>query len=119
MPKTKLQGVIFGVIMSYSMAIGMEVYNIAIKMGYNTQPGSFSSMTNAVFPVAVPEAVRQGIGANNATARGTLPSEGYLPRGVRRFSQTPRENEIPDSRPASPGHKKTSRSLVRFSVGIA
>ena len=85
MPKTKLQGVIFGLIMSYAMAIGMEVYNIAIKMGYNTQPGSFSSMTNAVFPAAVPEAVRQGIGANNATACRALPSEGRLPRGVEAF----------------------------------
>ena len=35
MPRTKAQGQIFGLIMSYAMAIGMEVYNIAIKMGYN------------------------------------------------------------------------------------
>ena len=49
MPRTKLQGIIFGIIMSYSMAIGMEVYNIAIKMGFPMQPGGFSSMTNAVF----------------------------------------------------------------------
>lgn len=31
MPKNKMQGFIFGVIMSYAMAYGMEVYNIAIK----------------------------------------------------------------------------------------
>ena len=31
MPRTKFQGIIFGIIMSYSMAIGMEVYNIAVK----------------------------------------------------------------------------------------
>ena len=29
MPKNKLQGTVFGLIMSYAMAIGMEVYNIA------------------------------------------------------------------------------------------
>ena len=28
MPKTKSQGLIFGLIMSYAMACGMEVYNI-------------------------------------------------------------------------------------------
>ena len=52
MPRTKFQGIIFGIIMSYCMAIGMEVYNIAIKMGFPMQPGGFSSMTNAVFPAA-------------------------------------------------------------------
>lgn len=35
MPKTKFQGIIFGLIMSYTMAYGMEVYNVAIKMGFN------------------------------------------------------------------------------------
>lgn len=35
MPKNKMQGFIFGVIMSYAMAYGMEVYNIAIKEGVN------------------------------------------------------------------------------------
>ena len=33
MPKNKTQGIIFGIIMSYAMAYGMEVYNIAIKEG--------------------------------------------------------------------------------------
>lgn len=27
MPKTKFQGVVFGLLMSYIMAFGMEVYN--------------------------------------------------------------------------------------------
>ena len=61
MPKTKTQGVIFGIIMSYAMAIGMEIYNIAIKMGFNLNPGSFSSMTNAVFPAALKEAAYMGV----------------------------------------------------------
>lgn len=29
MPKTKAQGILFGLIMSYSMAIGMGIYNTA------------------------------------------------------------------------------------------
>ena len=29
----KMQGMIFSLIISYSMAIGMEVYNIAYKLG--------------------------------------------------------------------------------------
>ena len=43
------------------MAIGMEVYNIAIKMGFNLQMGGFSSMTNAVFPAALVEASYMGL----------------------------------------------------------
>ena len=61
MPKTKVQGIIFGLIMSYAMAIGMEVYNIAIKMGFNLRMGGFSSMTNAVFPAALVEASYMGL----------------------------------------------------------
>ena len=47
--------------MSYAMAIGMEVYNSAIKMGFNLNPGSLSSMTNAVFPAALLEAAYLGL----------------------------------------------------------
>jgi hypothetical protein len=61
MPKTKVQGVIFGLIMSYAMAYGMEVYNVAIKLGYNTQAGGFSNMTNAVFWDALVEASYMGL----------------------------------------------------------
>lgn len=61
MPKTKGQGIVFGLIMSYTMAIGMEVYNIAIKMGFNLQIGGLSSMTNAVFPAALLEASYMGL----------------------------------------------------------
>lgn len=56
MPKTKFQGIIFGIIMSMTMAYGMEVYNIAVKMGYNTMAGGFSNMTNQVFLDALAEA---------------------------------------------------------------
>ncbi len=61
MPKTKGQGIMFGVIMSYAMAIGMEVYNIAIKMGFSLNIGGLSSMTNAVFPAALVEASYMGL----------------------------------------------------------
>ncbi|MGN0529028.1 MAG: DUF2798 domain-containing protein [Eubacterium sp.] len=56
MPKTKFESFIFSLIMSFTMAYGMEVYNVAIKMGYNIKDGSFSSMTNAVFLPALKEA---------------------------------------------------------------
>lgn len=56
MPKTKKEGIIFGIIMSMSMAYGMEVYNVAIKMGLNTMAGGFSNMTNIVFWEALKEA---------------------------------------------------------------
>ena len=61
MVKTKTQGIIFGVIMSYAMAYGMEVYNMAIKMGFSLQPGGFSSMTNIVFREALKEAAYMGL----------------------------------------------------------
>ena len=61
MIKTKSQGIIFGVIMSYAMAYGMEVYNVAIKMGFDLQAGGFSTMTNAVFLGALKEALYMGL----------------------------------------------------------
>lgn len=56
MPKTKFQGVIFGVLMSMTMAYGMEVYNVAIKEGYHALAGGISNMTNGVFWDALIEA---------------------------------------------------------------
>ena len=50
MPKTKLQGVVFGLLMSVTMAYGMEVYNVALK------ESGLSQMTNAVFWDALLEA---------------------------------------------------------------
>ena len=61
MPKSKLQGFVFGVIMSYAMAYGMEVYNIAIREGFHLAAGSFSSMTNTVFWEALKEASYMGL----------------------------------------------------------
>ena len=48
MPETKLQGIVFGIMMSINMAIGMEIYNVAIKTGYNAMPGGMSNMTDGV-----------------------------------------------------------------------
>ena len=61
MPKTKLQGVIFGLLMSYSMAYGMEIYNIAIKQGYHAMAGGFSNLTNQIFLDAAIEASYMGL----------------------------------------------------------
>lgn len=61
MIKTRTQGIVFGVIMSYAMAYGMEVYNVAIKMGFNLQAGGFSNMTNIVFWEALKEALYMGV----------------------------------------------------------
>lgn len=56
MPQNKKQGLIFGILMSVTMANGMEVYNVAWKMGIPTMPGGFSNMTNDVFLGALVEA---------------------------------------------------------------
>ena len=60
MIKTRTQGIVFGLIMSYAMAYGMEVYNVAIKMGFTLQAGGFSNMTNIVFWEALKEALYMG-----------------------------------------------------------
>lgn len=56
MPKNKAQGFIYGIIMSIAMAYGMEVYNVAWKLGIPTMAGGFSNMTNDVFAEAFVEA---------------------------------------------------------------
>ena len=61
MPKTKTQGVLFGLIMSYAMAYGMEVYNVAIKEGIHMTAGGLSNMTNPVFWDALKEASYMGL----------------------------------------------------------
>ena len=60
MPKNKAQGIIFGLIMSYSMAIGMEIYNNAIQQGVHLQPGGFTNLTYAVVGKALVEAAFMG-----------------------------------------------------------
>ena len=62
MPKTKTQRIVFGILMSFFMAYGMEVYNIAIRMGYNLTEGQgFSSITYPVFLEALKEAVGMSV----------------------------------------------------------
>ena len=51
MPQTKTQGAVFGLLMSYFMALGMEVANVAHKLG---------AMSNAVFLPALKETVFMG-----------------------------------------------------------
>ncbi|MCD8018784.1 MAG: hypothetical protein LUF92_04120 [Clostridiales bacterium] len=58
MPKTKFQGIIFGLLMSYATAYGMEVFNVAVKYGFGAD---LSSMTNSVFLGALQEASYMGL----------------------------------------------------------
>ena len=61
MPKNKLQATVFGFIMSYAMAIGMEIYNVALREGVQLTPGGLSNMTNGVFLEALKEAWYMGL----------------------------------------------------------
>lgn len=61
MIRTKTQGIVFGILMSYAMAYGMEVYNVAIKEGVDLAAGGFSNMTNIVFRDALIEALYMGV----------------------------------------------------------
>lgn len=47
--------------MSYAMAYGMEIYNVAIKLGVNLTAGGFSNMTNLIFWEALKEASYMGL----------------------------------------------------------
>ncbi len=55
MPKTTFERIVFSIIMSMTMAYGMEVYNVAFSMGYALMPGGLSNMTNIVFIKALKE----------------------------------------------------------------
>ena len=61
MPKTKAQGIVFGIIMSYAMAFGMEVYNTAINQGFHLAGAGSSAMTNLVFVDALKETAFMGL----------------------------------------------------------
>ncbi len=62
MPKTKAQGIVFGILMSFFMAYGMEVYNISIRMGFNLTKGlGFASVSYGVFVEALKEAALMAV----------------------------------------------------------
>lgn len=61
MPKNKTQGIIFGIIMSYSMAVGMEIYNNAIQQGVHLQQGGFTNLTYGIVGKALVEALFMGL----------------------------------------------------------
>ena len=42
MPETRGEKLFFGIVMSITMAVGMEIFNVAISMGYALQPGGLS-----------------------------------------------------------------------------
>ena len=81
MPKTKTQRIVFGILMSFFMAYGMEVYNIAIRMGYNLTVGQgFSSITYPVFLEALKEAVGMSVIVFRQSGRGRLYGKILCPR---------------------------------------
>ena len=55
MPRTKTQGLVYGLLMSVFMTLGMEVYNNAVKLGIDLAPGGLSNMDWGV----VAEAARE------------------------------------------------------------
>lgn len=55
MPKTKGQGLVFGILMSVTMAYGMEVYNMALNTGVQAVAGGLSNLRNGVFLEALKE----------------------------------------------------------------
>ena len=61
MPKTTVQKIIFGLLMSYFMAIGMEIYNTAINSGVPQLTGGFSALSYDVVHDALKEAAYMGI----------------------------------------------------------
>ena len=61
MHQSRTKGIVFGIIMSYAMAFGMEIYNIAVKMGFHAASGGFTTMTYAVFPAAAAEIGYMGV----------------------------------------------------------
>ena len=81
MPQTKTQGAVFGLLMSYFMALGMEVANVAHKLG---------AMSNAVFLPALKETAFMGAivfvvsmlygSARGSTSRTNLSGRGATTR---------------------------------------
>ena len=61
MPKTTVQQIIFGLLMSYFMAIGMEIYNTGINSGVTQLAGGFSALSYEVILDALKEASYMGI----------------------------------------------------------
>ena len=59
--KTKIRGFTFGLIMSYAMAIGMEICNMALKYGFQAQPGGLSGLSYAAVGEALTETLYMGL----------------------------------------------------------
>lgn len=60
MIQSKAQGIFFGILMSYSMALGMELYNTALNLGVQLQPGGLGNLTLPVLLEALRETVFMG-----------------------------------------------------------
>jgi hypothetical protein len=55
MPKNRTQGIVYGLLMTLFMTVGMEIYNNAVKAGVNLMPGGFSNMDYSVIAGALAE----------------------------------------------------------------
>ena len=61
MPGSEKEAIVFGLIMSYTMTYGMEVYNNAIQQGFQAAPGGLSGLTYSVFLNALRECLFMGV----------------------------------------------------------
>lgn len=60
MPGSKKEAIVFGLIMSYTMTYGMELYNNAIQQGIQALPGGLSGLGYEVFLHALKECLFMG-----------------------------------------------------------
>ena len=58
--RSKIQRVLFSILMSYSMALGMELYNTALNSDIQLQPGGLSNLSPAVLAGALHETAFMG-----------------------------------------------------------
>lgn len=61
MPGSKKEAIVFGLIMSYTMTYGMELYNNAIQQGLQAAPGGLSNLGYGVFLHALKECLFMGV----------------------------------------------------------
>ena len=61
MLKSRKERLVFGIAMSYSMALGMEIYNTAIQSGVQAAPGGLSGLTYPLLAHALAETAYMGL----------------------------------------------------------
>lgn len=61
MVRSNAQKILFSILMSYSMALGMELYNTALNVGIQSQPGGLSNLTLSALTEALQETLFMGV----------------------------------------------------------